>query len=61
MRGQYINSHEGLQTTHCEFALGVLGEAVNSEVEPTFGVDPVASFEAVVDAAEPILGQIDVH
>ena len=29
---------------------------MHSEIEPTFGVDSMAGFDAIVDAAEPVLG-----
>ena len=61
MRGQYIDGHEGLQPADCELPLRVLGEPVDAEVEPAFGVHAVAGFEAVVDAAQTVLGEAQVH
>lgn len=52
----YVYCHQGLNSAHCKLSFGVFGETVHSEIEPTFGVDSMVSFDTIVDAAEPVLG-----
>ena len=55
--GVYVYGHECLYFADCKFAFGIFGESNNAEVEPTFGVDSMVGFDAIVDAAETVLSQ----
>jgi len=38
-----------------KLAFGIFGESLDAKVEPAFGVDSMAGFDAIINAAESIL------
>ena len=51
----YIDCYECLHSTNCEFSFGIFREAMNTEIKPALGIDPMMRFDSIIDAAEAIL------
>ena len=55
----YVNCHEGLDSTNGKFPSSILGETIYAEIEPTLRVDAMFCLDAIIDAAEPVLDSED--
>ena len=56
---EYINSHEGLNSTNSKFPSSILRKPIYAEIEPALRVDPMPCLDAIIDAAEPVLDSDD--
>lgn len=51
----YVNCHEGLDSTYGKFPSSILGESINAEIEPTLRVDAMLCLDTIINAAESVL------